>query len=695
MSELVFQLLWRRGAAPRRADIVAFRSHGGRAKAYTACPCQPGPYWALDLGPLLLVAIDTGVTGELDAEQGEWLRTVSMLQQDKLLLTGKPLYVDQRRAPGDIDTPDLEGPTGVPLFADLAAAPRTVEEIVRNPAHRYRAVVGGDIHNYQRYSVLYANGSPEHLHAIVSGGGGAYLTNTHRVPFWPPKAGDADDPSFADIADLKTLYPKREQSLRLYVGPAHRVLWVMTMGLLLLLLGGVGTAVVLWLAEATTHTAATALWIEAAILGIALALLVWLPRRLKALRLFIDFAVLGISPLLGSLLPLSARWLIPGRFKEACLIGVAILVWAAIPTVLDRRFDRRPPWLKVLWRVVILTSMGGCLVAIQHWGHRGSGFQAAAGIAAILVVPPALVFASRKAVDWKQGWITPLLPLAFVAGLVCWYVFLSVDALFGQLTILGLAVWLVGTTLLASHLGQRLRKFPAFLYTSSFVVASAWIAYPVYVHVDQRYPRLAVALLVASILIAAGATLLYLLWLRGMQNLCWWPGLQRYQSFKNWQQQASWRRRCEHLGMVPIPFPSFLADRYKLEDVRSEAANYLTAREKLVAARSSRPNADEGAMLDVSERVRRCFDTLMPRPVKGGTGDETAKRSPLSLLVSELFDPHEPPFYKNFLRCDLEKDGDGAWDLAIRAYGVEGDEPPDGEPPHAELIDGPLHITLV
>ena len=40
------------------------------------------------------MAIDTGIDGNLDAEQGEWLKRVSADRKPKILVTGKPLLVN-------------------------------------------------------------------------------------------------------------------------------------------------------------------------------------------------------------------------------------------------------------------------------------------------------------------------------------------------------------------------------------------------------------------------------------------------------------------------------------------------------------------------------------------------------------------------------------------------------------------------
>lgn len=124
---------------------------------------QPGPYLAIEAGPVLLVGIDTGIIGGIDREQGEWLRRVSSASpKPKILLTGKPLYVNGRRHPGAIE------------------GGGTVDDIVRAPAHNYIAAIGGDVHNYQRYPVQLDDGRT--IQYIVSGGGGAFMHATHKIP---------------------------------------------------------------------------------------------------------------------------------------------------------------------------------------------------------------------------------------------------------------------------------------------------------------------------------------------------------------------------------------------------------------------------------------------------------------------------------------------------------------------------------
>jgi hypothetical protein len=121
---------------------------------------QPGPYWVLDTGPLRIIGIDTGIAGDIDADQGAWLREVSAGPVPKILITGKPIYVSNRHKPGPIE------------------GGGTVDEIVCDPANNYVAVIGGDIHNYQRYPVRVGD---RVIQYIVAGGGGAFMHATHTI----------------------------------------------------------------------------------------------------------------------------------------------------------------------------------------------------------------------------------------------------------------------------------------------------------------------------------------------------------------------------------------------------------------------------------------------------------------------------------------------------------------------------------
>jgi len=89
--------LWRRQEKPPAATAVE------RMRSMRPDPRQqsqlPGPYYVLETGPVELVAIDTGITNCIDRRQGDWLREVSRSPKPKILLTGKPLYVDDAVGP--------------------------------------------------------------------------------------------------------------------------------------------------------------------------------------------------------------------------------------------------------------------------------------------------------------------------------------------------------------------------------------------------------------------------------------------------------------------------------------------------------------------------------------------------------------------------------------------------------------------
>ncbi|HVE99722.1 MAG TPA: metallophosphoesterase [Rubrobacteraceae bacterium] len=181
----VRDVLWRR--PPEKEDPTAgarrevWRSGSGQRSS------QRTPYFAIETGPLLIVGIDTGMSGDIDQEQGSWLREVSRIDKPKLLLTGKPIYVDGKYHPGAVE------------------GGGTVDEIVRDPEHNYVAVIGGDIHNYQRYPVRLGDGRK--IEYIVSGGAGAYMSATHTIPYI--RLSGVDEKDFR-------CYPRRGDSLSFY-----------------------------------------------------------------------------------------------------------------------------------------------------------------------------------------------------------------------------------------------------------------------------------------------------------------------------------------------------------------------------------------------------------------------------------------------------------------------------------------------
>ena len=181
--------LWRRNQRPPDPARVA------RMRALRSRPEQqatlPGPYYVIETGPIELVAIDTGIVSGIEGPQGDWLRTVSRSPKPKILLTGRPIYVDGEHRPCKIDG----GRSG------------TVDAIVRDPDCNYIAAIGGDIHNYQRYTVDVGGRA---LQYIVSGGGGAFMHATHKIP-------NIDDSNLQGLRESDfRCYPLRGDSLSFY-----------------------------------------------------------------------------------------------------------------------------------------------------------------------------------------------------------------------------------------------------------------------------------------------------------------------------------------------------------------------------------------------------------------------------------------------------------------------------------------------
>jgi hypothetical protein len=147
---------------------------------------QPHLYFTLDAPGLRLVAIDTGIRGRIDADQLAWLRRVSADPRPKVLVLGRPIYAD----------------------GEYRERLREVDAVVREGG--YVLVVAGDTHNFQRYRIPTAGpGGRGVVWHLVAGGGGAYLTRTHRIPL----ARDMELPvALEHEPDDFTCYPSREAS---------------------------------------------------------------------------------------------------------------------------------------------------------------------------------------------------------------------------------------------------------------------------------------------------------------------------------------------------------------------------------------------------------------------------------------------------------------------------------------------------
>ena len=180
------RLFWRKSSRP---DLAQARRDEGATLDASQLAGQPGPYFAIDIGALLVVCLDTGITNTIDSAQALWLRDISRLDRPKLLITGKPFYVN-----GEEKDTTIEGGG-------------SVREIVNHQEHRYAAVIGGDVHNFQRYPIRLGDGRV--IQHLVNGAAGAYTQATHKIPKPDFKSGSCMEDDFR-------CYPRRGDSLAAY-----------------------------------------------------------------------------------------------------------------------------------------------------------------------------------------------------------------------------------------------------------------------------------------------------------------------------------------------------------------------------------------------------------------------------------------------------------------------------------------------
>ncbi len=176
-------LLWRKPETIDEARLAEARKLRGKESQQAT---QPGPYWVIESDSLLIVGVDTGITNVIDRAQTAWLRRVSLDPRPKILVTGKPIYTANTYKPSALE----EG--------------GTIDDIVRDPAHRYVAAIGGDVHNYQRYPVKVGD---RVIQYVVSGGGGAFMHATHTIGRVDVRGVHEDD---------FKCYPLRGDSLSFY-----------------------------------------------------------------------------------------------------------------------------------------------------------------------------------------------------------------------------------------------------------------------------------------------------------------------------------------------------------------------------------------------------------------------------------------------------------------------------------------------
>ncbi|MEV0151760.1 MULTISPECIES: metallophosphoesterase [unclassified Nonomuraea] len=199
-------LLWRRPETIDESRLAEARKLRSRPSQQAAGPAaQPGPYWAIESESLLVVGVDTGIRGAIDRRQTAWLREVSLDPRPKILVTGKPIYTRNEYKPSPLEDGG------------------TIDDIVRDPRHRYVAAIGGDVHNYQRYPVRVGD---RVIQYVVSGGGGAFMHATHTIGRVDVAGVHEDDfkcyPLRGDsLSFYSQLYARRLRMKWLYLTPAE------------------------------------------------------------------------------------------------------------------------------------------------------------------------------------------------------------------------------------------------------------------------------------------------------------------------------------------------------------------------------------------------------------------------------------------------------------------------------------------
>jgi hypothetical protein len=620
---------WRKALAPKRTRLATYRRLVRSRATVFRERAQPGPYFAIDAGAVLVVAIDTGVGGTIDREQGDWLRDVSTIPKPKILLTGKPLHVDNKRHPCRIDDEEVHDELGRPEKYKF------VDEIVRDPRHLYIAAIGGDVHNYQRYQVRLADG--RQLASIVSGGGGAYLSNTHRI-----RREMEEDPN----ATLVSCYPSRAQSIKLYAGRLVPALWRLLLITSIAVLAAFVTAGVLFAVSDDPG------WMPALVVG---AFLVGITFIQIATKTTVGAALVEERPvklwpsllsagLLGVAVALAGGWLLGERHGWALLLwGWCVLVLVPA-TLADRRSKQRGGWLKAGW---VGSGLAALLSVLAVVGIEGGWDRWEVGVGALVIVIPAMAFgvprlfrarpeaneelepstivgvpsrppAPQKPWAWR-GALTYLVfaPLAVVAVVV-----LAASEP-RAVTVVGLALAIVAFMAampIVSYLARQRNRVTQWAYVVAFILIlpatvsflAVWLDRPLLI----RAPVATLCVLVSS---AAAVSLLYLLWLRAISLA----------------RPDRWGDRDGELSEQQAE--AFASHEYETET-----------------------SAEEGeGRIPTSGKAYRVARMVTP---------PGAARSIVHRAISEIFAPTGPPFYTNFLRVECSEMA-----VKVTAFGITGE----------------------
>jgi peptidoglycan/LPS O-acetylase OafA/YrhL len=418
--ERLARQLWRKASRPNRVGLLGWRSKLQSRTDYADwTPPQPGPYFSIECRDLKILVVDNGITGTIDREQAEWLLRESEGKKHKLLITGKPIYVNGKYEPGAIiwneDQEDEERRQreGKPPLHPKPVPDRgyqgtyaTVDDIVRDVDRNFVAAIGGDTHNYQRYTVrIRPKCRPDEqeeerkIEYIVSGGAGAYLTETHTIRRIDMRPGHTkrlpEEVQAVGEGDFHC-YPLRGDSVAYYVEPLGRFVRAWTWRSFLALLAVVGAALALFLGDERDIHGLAVGWAILAIpatviaLGLVGALAILAGRRAPpGYGAFVALCS-GAALLLFALLALEqATWWDDAWVFPPVTVG---LLLAAVAAVLVGYYTRgsSPRFLGDLVVVLVVAAAGMALAGWEPWATTEKALLTAAALLAVIVavVPP-------------------------------------------------------------------------------------------------------------------------------------------------------------------------------------------------------------------------------------------------------------------------------------------------------------------
>ena len=327
----LFRILWRRPGEPRRETKelrgVAPPTQAPSDPAHTID--QPGPYYAIRTAHLMIIAIDTGIDGTIDAGQWEWLTMVSAEPVPKILLTGKPLVANAALEPCWVGRRPKRGEQRPSVW-----------ELINDPANQYVATIGGDVHNFQHYSPKEFQaqgeeaGGPQ-LH-LVAGCGGAFMHGTHNYLSAEHDSRLRNSPKHQFYKQPEWSFPTPADSFAYFAGQLVPSVIRTMRNLGLFLLGVLGTGAMSWLAGGSSGLAAMKWSGRVAIISLIILVIVRSIRRNapRASRLARVVVALGFF-LVGMLATSAAFQLDPVPFSSYllcwlgltafhCLIGLCV-----------------------------------------------------------------------------------------------------------------------------------------------------------------------------------------------------------------------------------------------------------------------------------------------------------------------------------------------------------------------------------